>query len=103
VDEDTVLDLADHLPGEAAEALLELATGGIPQVAKPMPIGTDPFAHPDAQRRFRVMNDMKNYSEHSNILGTNGQFFFIRHSVSLWREIIMVQHEYLVPPVQEKP
>ena len=25
--------LADHLPGEAAEALLELATGGKPRVA----------------------------------------------------------------------
>ena len=25
--EDTLLDLADHLPGEAAEALLDLATG----------------------------------------------------------------------------
>jgi hypothetical protein len=29
--EDNVLDLADHLPGEAAKALLELATGGTPQ------------------------------------------------------------------------
>ena len=31
--EDTLLALADHLPAEAAEALLELATGGKPQVA----------------------------------------------------------------------
>ena len=29
--EDTLLALADHLPGEAAEALLELATGGKPR------------------------------------------------------------------------
>lgn len=29
-DEDSLLELADHLPGEAAEALLELATGGTP-------------------------------------------------------------------------
>ena len=28
--DDTLLTLADHLPGEAAEALLELATGGKP-------------------------------------------------------------------------
>ena len=53
--EETVLDLAGRLPGEAAEALLELATGGTP----PPPVHTtaeaDPFAHPDAQRRFRVM------------------------------------------------
>jgi len=57
--EDTLLALADHLPSEAAEALLELATGGKPEIAKPVPTGTDPFAHPDAQRRFRVMNDIE--------------------------------------------
>ena len=56
-DEDRLLEIADHLPGEAAEALLELATGGWPE--KPtVAIGTvDPFDHPDAQRRFRVMAD----------------------------------------------
>ena len=31
--EDSLLALADRLPGEAAEALLELATGGKPRVA----------------------------------------------------------------------
>ena len=59
VNEDTVLELTDHLPSEAAEALLELATGGIPQVAQRVNISTDPFEHPDAQRRFRVMNDFE--------------------------------------------
>ena len=33
--EETLLDLADHLPKEAAEALLDLATGAAPQVARP--------------------------------------------------------------------
>ena len=33
---DTLLKLADHLPSEAAEALLELATGGKPQIAPPV-------------------------------------------------------------------
>ena len=59
VNEDEVLYLADKLPGEAAEALLELATGGKPQVA---PVGepeSDPFEHPDAQRRFRVMTNVE--------------------------------------------
>jgi superfamily I DNA/RNA helicase/mRNA-degrading endonuclease RelE of RelBE toxin-antitoxin system len=53
--EDSLLTLAEHLPAEAAEALLELATGGKPQ---PVSMGkvTDPFSHPDAQRRFRVMH-----------------------------------------------
>lgn len=58
-DEDALLSLADHLPAEAAEALLELATGGQPAVAMTAPAGADPFAHPDAQRRFRVMHDVE--------------------------------------------
>ncbi|MDI3461834.1 MAG: putative DNA helicase [Nitrospira sp.] len=53
--EDTLLALADHLPGEAAEALLELATGGKPRLSHPIAASTNPFDHPDAQRRFRVM------------------------------------------------
>ncbi len=57
--EDTLLELADHLPGEAAEALLQLATGGVPDPPVPAVAGTDPFAHPDAQRRFRVMADVE--------------------------------------------
>tara|TARA_R110002110_G_scaffold405550_1_gene624802 strand:- start:70361 stop:72439 length:2079 start_codon:yes stop_codon:yes gene_type:complete len=56
-DEDSLLQLADHLPSEAAEALLELATGGQPQLPVVAPAGIDPFEHPDAQRRFRVMTD----------------------------------------------
>jgi hypothetical protein len=57
--EDSLLEVADHLPSEAAEALLELATGGQPKVTRPAPVpGVDPFAHPDAQRRFRVMSDV---------------------------------------------
>ena len=57
--EDTLLPLADHLPSEAAEALLELATGGKLPVAQPVATGADPFAHPDAQRRFRVMHNVE--------------------------------------------
>ena len=57
-DEDGLLKLADHLPSEAAEALLELATGGTPTVQAALVLGADPFSHPDAQRRFRVMNDV---------------------------------------------
>jgi len=54
--EDTLLELADHLPAEAAEALLNLATGVTPKIAQPVGAGADPFQHPDAQRRFRVMS-----------------------------------------------
>lgn len=57
--EDNYLELTDHLPAEAAEALLELAVGGTPQTA-PVPVTvTNPFDHPDALRRFRVMGDME--------------------------------------------
>lgn len=58
-DEDTLLELVDHLPGEAAEALINIATGNKPAIATVTPIGTDPFAHPDAQRRFRVMTNVQ--------------------------------------------
>lgn len=92
--EDGLLALTDHLPTEAAEALVELATGGDPTLriierslatrsaqylgfgtpdtggdgiqahvpgpdesgANAMPV-TNPFDHPDAQRRFRTIRD----------------------------------------------
>jgi len=57
--EDNLLLLADRLPAEAAEALLELATGGKPRVAQPVTAVTNPFDHPDAQRRFRVMTNVE--------------------------------------------
>jgi mRNA-degrading endonuclease RelE of RelBE toxin-antitoxin system len=57
--EDTLLTLADHLPGEAAEALLELATGGKPRVPESVVEKRAPFDHPDAQRRFRVMTNVE--------------------------------------------
>ena len=57
--EDSLLLLADRLPAEAAEALLELATGGKPRVMQPAVPVTNPFDHPDAQRRFRVVTNVE--------------------------------------------
>jgi mRNA-degrading endonuclease RelE of RelBE toxin-antitoxin system len=57
--EDTLLPLSDHLPAEAAEALLELATGGKPRAPTQPPAAANPFDHPDAQRRFRVMSNVE--------------------------------------------
>jgi hypothetical protein len=86
-DEDTLLKLTEHLPAEAAEALLELATGGTPKMTPsdplvafdrdfdvhvdarysslpsslPVPetgLPLNSFIHPDAQRRFRVVNSV---------------------------------------------
>lgn len=57
--ENSLLTLADHLPAEAAEALLELATGGKPRILDFLAEQKSPFDHPDAQRRFRVMVDVE--------------------------------------------
>ena len=69
------LGLIDHLPAEASEALLELATGGTPRPepvlvarerSEPWPESpSEPpqlppaFEHPDAQRRFRVVSNVE--------------------------------------------
>ncbi|MBW3565429.1 MAG: UvrD-helicase domain-containing protein [Acidobacteria bacterium] len=57
--EDTLFDLAEHLPNEAAEALLDLAVGSSPRVAEEIEEHADPFEHPDAQRRFRVITNVE--------------------------------------------
>jgi mRNA-degrading endonuclease RelE of RelBE toxin-antitoxin system len=57
--EDSLLEIAGHLPAEAAEALLNLATGIKPPLPEPVPVGTNPFEHPDALRRFRVMKNVE--------------------------------------------
>jgi superfamily I DNA/RNA helicase len=76
--EDSVLEIVEHLPAEAAEGLLNLATGGklhepasvtkpqapdkSPTPSKPSAL-PDPFEHPDAQRRFRVMNNVEELTQ----------------------------------------
>jgi superfamily I DNA/RNA helicase len=55
--EDSILEIAEHLPGEAVEALLDLATGITPKAPAPAPADASPFEHPDAQRRFRLLRD----------------------------------------------
>lgn len=56
--EDGFLDLAPHLPAEAGEALLEYASSGILKKPESVVV-TDPFAHPDAQRRFRTIENVE--------------------------------------------
>jgi hypothetical protein len=84
VTEGSLLALTEHLPAEAAEALVEIATGGAPRAtmapAAIIPLSdvtesefaflledepgrdlesveADPFKHPDAQRRFRTIEN----------------------------------------------
>ncbi|HEY5048178.1 MAG TPA: 3'-5' exonuclease [Rhizomicrobium sp.] len=54
-DEDRFLAVADHLPSEAAEALLEYVTTGMLPVPAPVAPADAMYAHPDALRRFRVI------------------------------------------------
>lgn len=60
-DEASVDGLFGSLPDEAAEALLDFATGGRLQdhIALQAGPGADPFAHPDAQRRFRAVDGVE--------------------------------------------
>ncbi len=57
--EDTIFELAEHLPREAAEALLDLAVGARPHMPAAPPEPVSPLEHPDAQRRFRLMEDVE--------------------------------------------
>jgi mRNA-degrading endonuclease RelE of RelBE toxin-antitoxin system len=78
--EDNILDLAGHLPSEAGERVLNLATGTIPTFYSFLQAGevsapaaklefdqevmfslskANPFAHPDAQRRFRLISNQE--------------------------------------------
>jgi hypothetical protein len=60
--EDSLLELIGHLPAEAAEALLELATGGQPVASVLNDEVIDPFAHPDAKRRFVLISSSEELS-----------------------------------------
>ena len=58
-DENNLLEIATHLPAEAAEAVLDLASGIKPKILK-LPINNEvsPYDHPDAKRRFRLLEDL---------------------------------------------
>jgi hypothetical protein len=55
--EDGFFALTSHLPAEASEALLEYAATGRLVTPVPVPAIADPFAHPDALRRIRLIAD----------------------------------------------
>jgi hypothetical protein len=57
--EDGFFVLTAHLPAEASEALLEFAATGRLVAPAPPPAVTDPFAHPDALRRIRLIADQE--------------------------------------------
>jgi hypothetical protein len=51
------MDLAVHLPEEAAEALLDIAIGKAPRALYCASATANPFDHPDAKRRFKIVED----------------------------------------------
>src|ERR1700687_495471 len=55
--EDGFFALAVHLPAEASEALLEFVATG--KLVAPAPAAADPFTHPDALRRIRLIADQE--------------------------------------------
>ncbi|NQV89732.1 MAG: UvrD-helicase domain-containing protein [Parcubacteria group bacterium] len=57
--EDTLLDVISHLPQESQEALLRLAVGESPEPPLVIEPEEDPYSHPDAQRRFRIMTNVE--------------------------------------------
>ena len=59
VNEDTFMQIYHYLPEEAAEALLQVFYGNKPKAPQPVVPVTDPYAHPDAQRRFRNIGNIE--------------------------------------------
>ena len=57
--EDGFFALTSHLPAEASEALLEYAATGRLIAPAPVPAVVDPFTHPDALRRIRIIADQE--------------------------------------------
>ena len=57
--EENFFELTDHIPSEAAETLLDYVSSGRLQLPAIVATDTDPFVHPDAQRRFRVLDDVE--------------------------------------------
>jgi hypothetical protein len=61
--EDQFLALSDHLPAEAAEALLEYVTTGTLPPPRPKVAPREAYAHPDAMRRFRIIENIDELRE----------------------------------------
>lgn len=102
-DEDSLLELADHLPGEAAEALLELATGGTPALPE---VAAKGRTHSSTQTRNADSASCPiwtNWSAPWNTRGTSGRYSSIRHSVSWLSVITTVRHVCLDRLVRARP
>lgn len=102
-DEEALEALAEHLPAEATEALWELATGGTPVMPVHAAEGADPFAHPDAQRRFLLVEPRRSSSGRSTTRGSAGWCSCTQPSVSWSASRSTVPLESLAQPGQARP
>lgn len=102
-DEDSLLELADHLPGEAAEALLELATGGARPCRKWQPRGQ---THSSTQTRNAASASCPiwtNWPAPWNTHGTSGRCSCIRHNGNWSSVITTVRRVCLARPARARP
>jgi hypothetical protein len=100
--EDTLLDLADHLPAEAAEALLELATGGKPQRVALAKVA-NPFDHPDAQRRFRTLANVEELERALAYPWEKWTIFLHPAQRNGWNATTTGRHAYPALPAPARP
>jgi len=101
-DEDSILTVAAHLPAEAAEAVLDLAVGVTPKAAERLP-GADPFTHPDALRRFRVMRNTEELERALDYPWESGASFCILRSGSWWSGAMRVRRAWRARREQARP
>ena len=101
-DEDSLLDVITHLPQEAQEAILRLAVGEKPEPPKPLPIEADPFTHPDAQRRFRILTNVEELERALAYPGKNGPSSCTPSSAHLSSATSVVRRGFPVRQVQER-
>ena len=102
-DEDSLLELADHLPGEAAEALLELATGGTPALPE---VAAKGRTHSSIRTRNAVSASCPiwtNWPAPWNTRGTSGRCSSIRRSVSWSSVITTARHVCLARRARARP
>jgi len=99
-DDTALLSLIEHLPQEASEALLELATGGKPEIRTQLPAR---FRTRTRVAAFKLLRTLTSFDGPSTFRGTSGQYFCIQTSGSLSSEITQGRRKCQGPPVQGRP
>ena len=86
--EDTLVDIAERLPQEAAEALLKLATGGSPEIPVRAPLDAGPVCSPRRAAPFPRADQYRGAGTGARLpLGQMGGFSCIPRSAGCWGEI----------------